>query len=126
MKKKIIEALATKFEGVEANILDRVAEKLSKTVRSEDEIQTIVDGVTFQSVLESYADSRTNEAVTSAVANYEKKYNLKNGKPIQVPPKPSPKPEPLKPTEEEIPPYIKAQFRCVGDIKFFTHRLATL
>lgn len=95
-------------------------------MKSGDEIQTIVDGVTFQSVLESYADSRTNEAVTSAVANYEKKYNLKNGKPIQVPLKPSPKPEPLKPTEEEIPPYIKAQFRCVGDIKFFTYRLATL
>lgn len=108
MKKKIIEALATKFEGVEANILDRVAEKLSKTVKSEDEIQTIVDGVTFQSVLESYADSRTNEAVTSAVANYEKKYNLKDGKPIQRTPPPSPKPEPPKPTEEEIPPYIKA------------------
>ena len=103
MKKKIIEALATKFEGVEANILDRVAENLSKTVKSEDEIQTIVDGVTFQSVLESYADSRTNEAVTSAVANYEKKYNLKDGKPIQETPPPPPTP-----TGEEIPPYIKA------------------
>lgn len=108
MKKKIIEALTTKFEGVEANILDRVAEKLSKTVKSEDEIQTAVDGVTFQSMLESYADSRTNEAVATAVANYEKKYNLKDGKPTQVIPPSVPKTEPTKPTEEEIPPYIKA------------------
>lgn len=107
MKKKIIEALTTKFEGVEANILDRVAEKLSKTVKSEDEIQTAVDGVTFQSMLESYADSRTNEAVATAVANYEKKYNLKDGKPTQVEPSPKPTTEPTKQTEE-IPPYIKA------------------
>lgn len=79
MKGKILNALKAKFEGVSDTILDRVAEKLAKTVTKEDDVKTSVDGVTFQQVLESYGDSRATEAQKTAVTNYEKKYGLKDG-----------------------------------------------
>jgi hypothetical protein len=83
MKEKIILALQTRFAGVADAILNRVAEKLSKTVTEETQIETAVSGVTFQQVLESYGDSRANDATISAVSNYEKKHGLIAGKPLQ-------------------------------------------
>lgn len=82
MKTKILEGLKTKFEGVEDAILERVAKKLSKTVTKEEDVKTAVDGVTFQSILQSYGDSRADEASSSAVKNYETKHNIKDGKPV--------------------------------------------
>lgn len=82
MKQKILDALTTKFEGVDAKILGRVAEKLAKTVKTEDEIQTAVDGVTFQEILMSYGDARATEASKTAVTTYEKKYGIKDGKKV--------------------------------------------
>lgn len=86
MKKKLLEALATKFAGVSASALERVAASLAKKVTNEDEIDNFVEGVTFAQVLESYADSRSTEAASSAIANYEKKYSLKDGKQVQSDP----------------------------------------
>lgn len=83
MKKEIFEALKTKFPGVQDAILNRVAEKLAKTVTDADGVATAVEGVTFQQVLESYGDSRATEATQSAVTNYEKKHNLKDGAKIE-------------------------------------------
>lgn len=76
MRKKIIEMLATKFEGVSENILGRIADKVAKTVESENDLEDAVGKVTFQSVLESYADSRVTEAQKTAVENYKKKHNI--------------------------------------------------
>lgn len=92
MKQAILDALKAKYEGVSEKILDRIADKLAKTVTKQEDVQTAVDGVTFQQVLESYGDSRATEAQQSAVTNYEKKHNLKDGKPIekQEPPKQTP------------------------------------
>lgn len=84
MKKKILEALKAKFEGVSETILDRVAAKLAKTVSTEDQVATAVEGVTLQQVIESYGDSRATEAQQTAVRNYEAKYNLKDGKPDKI------------------------------------------
>ena len=81
----ILTALQTKFDGVDAKILGRIAKKLAKTVTAEDQVQTAVDGVTFQQVLESYGDSRATDATHSAVANYEKKHGIKDGKPVENP-----------------------------------------
>lgn len=81
MKQKILELLQTKFEGVDAKILGRLAEKLSKDVTTEEEAQTIADGVSFAQVLEYYGDSRATDAQKTAVANYERKHGLKDGKP---------------------------------------------
>ena len=78
MKQLILNALKTKYQGVSESILDRIAEKLAKTVTSADQVQTAVDGVTFQQVLESYGDSRATQAQQTAVHNSEQKYGLKD------------------------------------------------
>lgn len=80
MKKEILEALKAKFEGVSEAILNRIADKLAKTVTKQEDVATAVEGVTFQQVLESYGDSRATEAQQTAVTNYEKKHGLKDGK----------------------------------------------
>lgn len=83
MKQLILNALKTKFAGVSEQILDRVATKLAQTVTTAEQVQTAVDGVTFQQVLESYGDSRATQATQTAVHNYETKYGLKDGAKVQ-------------------------------------------
>lgn len=78
-RQQIFDALKAKFTGVSDAILSRVAEKLDKTVTSQEQVATVVEGVTFQQVLESYGDSRATEAQQTAVRNYEQKYGLKDG-----------------------------------------------
>ena len=85
MKQLILNALKTKYQGVSESILDRIAEKIAKTVTSADQVQTAVDGVTFQQVLESYGDSRATQATQTAVHNYETKYGLKDGVKVTPP-----------------------------------------
>lgn len=80
MFKKILEALSTQYKGVDAKVLVRMARKLAKKVKSEDEIDDKVAEVTLQDFIDMESDRRANEAQTSAVSNYEKKYGLKNGK----------------------------------------------
>lgn len=83
MKKEILEALTTKFPGVSASILDRIATKLAKTVTTAEQVKTAVEGVTIQQVIESYGDSRATEASNTArenaVKDYETRYGLKDG-----------------------------------------------
>lgn len=83
MKKEILEALTTKFPGVSASILGRIADKLSKTVTTAEQVKTAVEGVTIQQVIESYGDSRATEASNTArenaVKDYESRYGLKDG-----------------------------------------------
>lgn len=81
-KTKILDALKAKFEGVAVTILSRVADKLAKTVTKEEEVETAVDGVSFQQIIEAESDRRATDATQSAIANYEKKHNLKEGKPV--------------------------------------------
>ena len=54
MKIKLLEALQTKFNGVDAQLLEGVAEKLAKTITTDEEVATAIEGVTFQQILESY------------------------------------------------------------------------
>jgi hypothetical protein len=82
MKLLIINALKARFTGVGENILNRIAEKLAKTVTKEDDVQAAIDAVTFQQVIDSESDRRATEATLTAVANYEKKHSLKEGKPV--------------------------------------------
>lgn len=83
MKKKLLDALKTKFSGVSEVILDRIATKKAEGVTDESQITVIVDGINFQYVLTSYGDYRANEANISSVNNYEEKYGLKDGKPVE-------------------------------------------
>ena len=84
MKKNLIAALATKFEGVDAKILSRIADKImsDKTIESEEDVNSAVEEVTFADILKHYGDSRATEATRKAVSNYEKKHGIKDGKPI--------------------------------------------
>ena len=81
MKQKLFEALKAKFSGVDADILDRIATMLAKTVTDESGVTTAVEGVTQEiiSVIEGYGDSRATGAQKTAVANYERKHSLKDG-----------------------------------------------
>ncbi|MDR0864966.1 MAG: hypothetical protein LBO74_08550 [Candidatus Symbiothrix sp.] len=107
MKQSIINALKTKFVGVSENILNRIAEKGAKTVTTEEQVATYVEGVTFQQIIDSEADSRATQATQSAVANYEKKHSLKEGKPIETPAPPT-TPTPPKEDDKTTPEWAKA------------------
>lgn len=69
MKKKLLDALKTKFSGVSEVILERIAAKKAEGVTDESKITAIVDGISFQDVLTSYGDYRANEANVSSVRN---------------------------------------------------------
>lgn len=86
MKQKLFDALKAKFPGVNANVLNRIAEKLAKTVTTDEQVTTAVAGVTQEviEIIESYGDSRATEAQQSAVHNYETKYGLKDGQKIDT------------------------------------------
>lgn len=84
MKTRIIEALTEKFPGVEASIIERVARGLAKTITTEDQVTDAVADVTFQKVLQSYGDSRADEAQKTAIRNYENKHNLRDGKALEA------------------------------------------
>jgi len=83
MRKKILEALNTKFPGVSDNKLNRIVDNLLKKIKSEDEIAAAVDEITVESLLESYGDARANLSRDSIIRDYESKHNLKDGKPIE-------------------------------------------
>lgn len=83
LKRFILEALKTKFEGIDAKVLTRIAAKLAKTVKTEEEATTAVEELTLQQVIDSYSDSRVTEAQEKAIGSYEKKHGLKDGKRIK-------------------------------------------
>lgn len=106
MFEKILAGLKTKFPGVDSKILERIAKKKAETTTTEDEVKTVVDGVTFQSIIDSEGDRRANEAQSSAVSNYEKKYKLKDGKPSE-PPQQDPPQQPTPPAGGEDSEVLK-------------------
>lgn len=85
MKQTIIDLLKTKFEGVDESILSRIAEtKAAKAVKTEEDANAYVEGITLSHLLNSYGDIRSTEAQRTAVANYEKKYGIKDGKKVST------------------------------------------
>ena len=124
MNKLISDALKAKFVGVSDAILDRVATKLAQTVTTAEQVQTAVDGVTFQQVLESYGDSRATQATQTAVHNYETKYGLKDGvkvtPPEQQPPVVPPVTPPVTPPAggaETVPAWAQALIDSNNSLK---------
>lgn len=115
MKSKIIEALRIKFEGVSESILGRVADKVAKTATTIEEAINSVEGMTLQSLIDSYADSRATEAQKTAVSNYERKHGLKDGQKVQTPKEPV--------TDPDTPAWAKA---LIEESKNLRERLATI
>ena len=85
MKEKLLALLKTKFQGVDDAILDRIATKKAEGVTDEAQLPAVMEGIGFQDVLTSYGDFRAGDASVKAVSNYEKKHNIKDGKPIGQP-----------------------------------------
>ena len=81
---QILAGLQQKFAGVDTAILTRIATKKAEGVTDETKVNSIVEGISFSDVLNSYGDFRAGDASKTAVTNYEKKHNLKDGKPIEI------------------------------------------
>ena len=81
---QILAGLQQKFTGVDTAILTRIATKKAEGVTDETKVNFIVEGISFSDVLNSYGDFRAGDASKTAVSNYEKKHNLKDGKPIET------------------------------------------
>ena len=90
---QILAALQQKFSGVDTAILSRIANKKGEGVTDESKVNSIVEGIGFQDVLNSYGDFRADGAASTAVKNYERKHNLKDGQAVDEP-KPTPTNEP--------------------------------
>lgn len=92
MNKIILEALTAKFESVNAEILTRVADKLATKATTEEEAKALAEGVSFQDLLDRYADYRVQQA------------SSKQPKPAPQEPKPNdPKPAPQEPKPNNEP-----------------------
>ena len=97
---QILAGLRTKFAGVDDATLQRIASKRAEGVTDESKVNSIVEGITFQDVVTNYGDYRADGAQKTAVSNYEKKHNIKDGKPIEEP-KPQDPPTDPKPNEPQ-------------------------
>ena len=78
------------------NVVPGPFSSVSYSVTDETKVNSIVEGISFSDVLNSYGDFRAGDATRTSVLNYEKRHNLKDGKPIENPnpnPNPNPKPE---------------------------------
>ena len=119
---QILAGMQTKFPGADTATLTRIATKKAEGVTDETKVNSIVEGISFQDVMQNYGDFRAGQAQTSSIANYEKKHGLKDGKPIENPKPEPPKPEP-KPDEKPDIAKLIADGIAAG-IKPFSDRLA--
>lgn len=119
---QILAGLQQKFAGVDTATLTRIATKKAEGITDETKVTSIVEGISFQDVMQNYGDFRAGQAQTSAVSNYEKKHGLKDGKPIENPKPEPPKPEP-KPDEKPDIAKLIADGIAAG-IKPFSDKLA--
>ena len=117
---QILAGLRTKFTGVDDATLQRIASKKSEGVTDESKVNSIVEGVTFQDVVTTYGDFRADGAQRTAVANYEKKHNIKDGKPVEEP-KPKPGPSPETKLADDVPAWAQA---IIDSNKNLSERLA--
>ena len=81
---QILAGLQQKYTGVDTAILTRIATKKAEGVTDETKVNSIVEGIGFSDVLNSYGDFRAGDASKTAVTNYEKRHNLKDGKPVET------------------------------------------
>ena len=117
MKQKLFEALKTRFKdmGVQDSVLDGVAAKLAETVTTEDQIGTAVSGVTFETLTQAEIDRRVTEGTKTAVKNYEKKYNLKDGKSLEKDPSKDTLKDASK--EDDVPAWAKELMQANTELR---------
>lgn len=120
---QILAALKTKFQGVEDATLQRIASKKSEGVTDESKVNSIVEGISFQDVLNSYGDYRADGAQKTAISNYEKKHNIKDGKPIEKTKPQTPAPTPQPKPAEEVPAWAQS---LIDSNKTLSEKLAAM
>lgn len=122
---QILAGLKTKFQGVEDATLQRIASKKAEGVTDESKVNSIVEGISFQDVLTSYGDYRADGAQKTAVANYEKKHNIKDGKPIEEPKPQDPLPTltPQSNPTEQVPAWAQS---LIDSNKTLSEKLAAI
>lgn len=120
---KILAALRTKFSGVDDATLQRIASKKAEGVTDESKVNSIVEGITFQDVVTNYGDFRADGAQKTAVSNYEKKHNIKDGKPIEEPKPQDPPTEPKSKPAEEVPTWAQS---IIDSNKTLSEKLAAM
>lgn len=125
---QILAGLKTKFQGVEDATLQRIASNKAEGVTDESKVNSIVEGISFQDVLNSYGDYRADGAQKTAISNYEKKHNIKDGKPIeeskpQPTPTPAPQPTPQPKPAEEVPAWAQS---LIESNKTLSEKLAAM
>lgn len=122
---QILAGFKTKFQGVEDATLQRIASKKAEGVTDESKVNSIVEGISFQDVLTSYGDYRADGAQKTAVSNYEKKHNIKDGKPIEEPKPqdPLPTPTPTPQTTEQVPAWVQS---LIDSNKTLSEKLAVM
>ena len=120
---QILAGLRTKFQGAEDATLQRIASKKVEGVTDESKVNSIVEGISFQDVLTSYGDYRADGAQKTAVSNYEKKHNIKDGKPIEEPKPQDPLPKPTPQTTEQVPAWAQS---LIDSNKTLSEKLAAM
>lgn len=122
---QILAGLKTKFQGVEDATLQRIASKKAEGVTDESKVNSIVEGISFQDVLTSYGDYRADGAQKTAVSNYEKKHNIKDGKPIEEPKPQDPlrTPTPQSKPTEQVPAWAQS---LIDSNKTLSEKLAAM
>lgn len=119
----ILAGLRTKFAGVDDATLQRIATKKAEGVTDESKVNSIVEGITFQDVVTNYGDFRADGAQKTAVLNYEKKHNIKDGKPIEEPKPQDPPTEPKSKPAEQVPAWAQS---LIDSNKTLSEKLAAM
>lgn len=122
IKQIALDALTKKFEGISDAVLSRIAAKVAKTAKNEEEVTTTVEEMTLQNIIDSYTDSRVTEGSEKAVKTYEQKYGLKDGEKLEA--KPEPETEKIDiPANDDTPAYVK---EMLNSIKSLSEEVASL
>ena len=114
---QILAGLQQKFPGVDTAILSRIANKKAEGITDEAKVNSIVEGISFSDVLNSYGDFRAGDATRTSILNYEKKHNLKDGKPLDKIEEKTIEPE------DKIPSWAQA---LIDSNKSLSNKLETL
>jgi hypothetical protein len=124
---QILAGLQTKFTGADNATLNRIATKKAEGVTDESQVKAIVDGVNFTDVLTNYGDARADTAAKTFKETYEKKYGIKDGKPIEQKPVDIPPTPPTPPVPTNAADFAKLmQEGIAAAMKPITDKLAVL
>lgn len=78
IKRTALDKLKTKFEGIDEKVLSRIAAKIAKTAKTDEDVATEVDELTLMDIINSYTDSRVNDAQDKAVKRYKQEKGIKD------------------------------------------------